>query len=252
MGFLGTAWAVSTSSRDNTSLFLTTEKTAVLIDCPGNVWGKLLKMGFDPLKLEAIFITHGHVDHVYGLPSLLEMMRLSGRKSPMKIHVGKDFRDRIERLLDLFEIEKHADSFRVDLLPLEYEETAITIGDLSIGTFPVKHTVKNLALKFATENKSVVYSSDTAFFEPLADFAKGCDVLVHEATMSTALGDNYREGHSTPSDAARIAERAGVKRLFLVHVGYSVAKQPEKAIEEAKKHFRGEVFIPHDLDVYEI
>jgi len=252
IGFLGTSWAVSTGDRDNTSILLESDSASVLIDCPGNAWGKLLKMGLDPLELDAIFITHGHVDHVYGLPSLLEMMRLSGRKQPLSIYVGKDFFELVEKLLDLFEIKNHPDSFSVELVKVSYETSHFAIKDLTVETFLVNHTVRNLALKFCDERKSVVYSSDTAFHAALAEFARDCDALIHEATMSVRLGDTLREGHSTPSDAARIAEMAGVKLLFLVHVGFSVDRYPKKAIEEAKDIFKGNVVVPKDLEIYSI
>lgn len=250
LGFLGTAWAVSTEERDNTSIFLKSGNTFILIDCPGNVWGRLLKMRLNPLELDAIFITHGHVDHVYGLPSLLEMMRLNGRKRPLSIYVGEDFLVLVEKLLDLFEIANHPDSFKIDLFGLDYKSSLFRVKDLMIETFPVNHTVRNLALKFRNDNVSIVYSSDTAYHEPLAEFASNCDVLIHEATMSTKLGDAFREGHSTPSDAARIAEKARVKQLFLVHVGFSVSENPQKAIEEARNFFDGIVVIPKDLEIY--
>jgi len=156
----------------------------------------------------------------------------------------------VEKLLDLFEIANHPDSFKIDLFGLDYKSSLFRVKDLMIETFPVNHTVRNLALKFRNDNVSIVYSSDTAYHEPLAEFASNCDVLIHEATMSTKLGDAFREGHSTPSDAARIAEKARVKQLFLVHVGFSVSENPQKAIEEARNFFDGIVVIPKDLEIY--
>ncbi|MCD6252996.1 MAG: MBL fold metallo-hydrolase [Thermotogae bacterium] len=252
IGFLGTSWAVSTGDRDNTSILIESDNTSVLVDCPGNAWGKLLKMGRDPLGLDAIFITHGHVDHVYGLPSLLEMMRLSGRKQTLPIYVGEDFFELTVKLLDLFEIRNHPGSFNIEPIRVSYETSHFVIKDLTVETFLVIHTVRNLALKFCDGRKSVVYSSDTAFHASLAEFARNSEALMHEATMSAKLGDVRREGHSTPSEAAKIAETARVKQLFLVHVGFSVDKHPEKAVEEARKIFKGNVVVPRDLEIYSI
>ena len=80
------------------------------------------------------------------------------------------------------------------------------------------------ALRFRTERKTVVFSSDTRFFPPLADFAKGADVLVHEAMHKegvekmcarlSAVKPNLLEhmiaGHTLAQDAGRIATQAGV------------------------------------------
>jgi len=47
LAFLGTAGALTTAHRDNTSLLVDN----ILVDCPGNVWGKMEQLGFDPLSL---------------------------------------------------------------------------------------------------------------------------------------------------------------------------------------------------------
>src|SRR5690606_12256589 len=81
------------------------------------------------------------------------------------------------------------------------------------------------ALRFEGNGRSVVFSADTAYFPPLADFAMGADVLVHEAMLEegvdrlvarTGNGARLREhllaSHTFAADAGRIAARAGVGR----------------------------------------
>lgn len=87
------------------------------------------------------------------------------------------------------------------------------------------------ALRFDQGGKSVVFSADTAFFPPLADFAKDADILVHEAMLEegierlvarTGNGARLKEhllaSHSFAEEAGRIASEAGVKRLVLNHL----------------------------------
>ena len=77
----------------------------------------------------------------------------------------------------------------------------------------------------------VVFSADTTYFPPLADFARGAGLLVHEAMLPagvdslvarTGNGARLREhlfaSHSTAEDAGRIAAAAGVERLVLNHL----------------------------------
>ena len=99
------------------------------------------------------------------------------------------------------------------------------------------------ALRFEHAGRSVVFSADTAFFPPLAEFARGADILLHEAMLEqgverlvarTGNGARLREhlmaSHSLAGEAGTIAARAGVGRLVLNHL--IPADDPE--IEEGR------------------
>jgi ribonuclease Z len=66
--------------------------------------------------------------------------------------------------------------------------------------------------------KSYVFCTDTAFFEPVIDFAKGADLLYHEATFMEEHAERaFYTAHSTAKQAATIAQRAEVGQLLLGH-----------------------------------
>jgi len=67
--------------------------------------------------------------------------------------------------------------------------------------------------------RRVVYSGDTAYCADLARLAADADLLIHEATFAESeRGLADRAAHSTATDAARIAELAGVQQLVLTHI----------------------------------
>lgn len=67
--------------------------------------------------------------------------------------------------------------------------------------------------------RSYAFAADTRYWEPLAEFIRGVDLLYHEATFDEAMKDRAEKtSHSTARQAARMAERAGVGRLVLGHV----------------------------------
>ena len=87
------------------------------------------------------------------------------------------------------------------------------------------------ALRFEHEGRSVVFSADTTWFPPLAGFARGADILVHEAMLEegvdrlvarTGNGARLREhllaSHTLAGDAGRIAADAEVGHLVLNHL----------------------------------
>jgi ribonuclease Z len=71
----------------------------------------------------------------------------------------------------------------------------------------------------------------------LITLAKGADLLVHEATLMDELADRARrDGHSTPSQAARVAKQARVRRLILTHVSARY-RDVAPMLKEARKIF---------------
>ncbi len=85
--------------------------------------------------------------------------------------------------------------------------------------------------------RKIVYTGDTRPVENLTEFAENADLLIHDATFDDELWEKAREdGHSTPSQAAKTAKRAGAKRLVLTHISARY-KESSLLLEQAKKVF---------------
>jgi ribonuclease BN (tRNA processing enzyme) len=122
-----------------------------------------------------------------------------------------------------------------DLIELETiaEGPVATLGGVSVTALRVDHppVTDCFALRFASGDRSVVFSADTCYFPPLGEFAKDADVLVHEAMLTagvenlvrrTSAAKRLREhllaSHTPAEDAGRIAAAAGVGQLVLNHL----------------------------------
>jgi ribonuclease Z len=69
------------------------------------------------------------------------------------------------------------------------------------------------------KGRKIVISGDTKPLEKMIAFSEDADILIHEATFDSRLEDIAKEyGHTTASQAAEIAKKAGVEKLFLVHI----------------------------------
>lgn len=89
--------------------------------------------------------------------------------------------------------------------------------------------------------RKIVYSGDTKPFEGFARFAAGADLMIHEATLDDALAEKAMEdGHSTPSQAAKMAAKAKAEKLVLTHIS---ARYADACVlwEQAQKIFKDTV-----------
>jgi ribonuclease Z len=74
-----------------------------LVDAGEGVQRQMMRYCLSPLKLRAIFISHLHGDHLFGLFPLLSTMGLYGRRTPLKIYAPRPFGEMLEGFLRLFE-----------------------------------------------------------------------------------------------------------------------------------------------------
>jgi ribonuclease Z len=206
-----------------------------------------------PQSVTRVVITHLHVDHSYGLPSLIRGLGLMGRSIPLRINCREEHAEPLRDLLRVFRILDRPDQFPLVFEPVPARPRAALgrTGPFTLTASPNAHgPMPNLALRFDGA-AAVVYSSDTEPCEAVVELARGADTLVHEATY--AEGDRVRHGvHSTARQAGEIAARAGVRRLILAHIDPAHHDATSALADEAQQEFDGEVeiaeeFIPYPL-----
>ena len=100
--------------------------------------------------------------------------------------------------------------------------------------------------KEASRKFSIVI--DSRYNDNAIRLAKGANLFVCEASFSKDEENIARDyGHMTSMDATKIAKKAKVRTLALVHLSQRYDAIPKKILKEAKETFK-EVFIPEDLD----
>jgi ribonuclease BN (tRNA processing enzyme) len=131
-------------------------------------------------------------------------------------------------------------------------------SNVTVTAFRVKHGSWPVALgyRFATADRVVVVSGDTAPTDAVVDQCRGCDVLVHEvradATLATrppAWQAYHRAFHTSTLELAALAERARPKLLVLYHQLYWGATDAD-LLREVRGRYAGAVVSARDLGVY--
>jgi ribonuclease BN (tRNA processing enzyme) len=213
----------------------------IVVDCGLGVTKGLVDAGMPLKALDLVFITHLHSDHVLELGALLHTAWTAGLSTPVKVFgpAGTEAYWRgFCQALD-FDIEiRIEDEGRPDIRELvafdEFTEGPVMEeGGLAVSALRVDHppVTECYALRFAHGGRRIVFSADTAYFPPLADFAHGADILVHEAMLEagvdrlverTGNGERLKThlmtAHTLAADAGRIAAAANVGRLVLHHL----------------------------------
>jgi ribonuclease BN (tRNA processing enzyme) len=119
----------------------------------------------------------------------------------------------------------------------EYDGRPFTVGPFGVETAGMDHPVDAYALRISHEDRTLVYSGDTAPCPELDALATGADLLLIEAAFVEGE-DNPEHLHLTGPEAAQVATRAGAGRLVLTHVPPWYDREVIRA--QAAPHFAGQ------------
>lgn len=204
--------------------------SVLVIDCGGDVVHRLLAAGIAIDEIDGIIITHEHPDHVSGFPLFMEKIWLAGRKRPIPVYGLSEALSQANRCLSAFNTSGW-DLPTMVWYEIAHESNASVLENDTWGirAAPGVHGVPVVGLRIESWKSGgvVVYSSDTEPCDAIAGLSAGANILIHEAT-----GDI--RGHTSITDAAGLAERAGVGDLVLVHLPQD---PDEEELNEARNTF---------------
>lgn len=261
-------------------------RTGLIFDAGSGSARKLGPMGFAWADLNAVFLTHLHSDHFDGLGETMLQAWIAGQSdTPLPVYGPPGTEQVVEGLNQAYTIDSgyriahhgtevaNPDGFGasaqvIEASDAERDRVVFSNEDVRVTVLPVDHSPIDNAYAYRIEygGRSIVISGDTVYQERLAAFAQGADVLFHEALnmemveqIGQALKDrgnasgaqimtDILDYHTSPEDAARAADTAGVGTLILYHL---VPAPPVSLIEpaflgNAQDVFGGEIKLARD------
>lgn len=286
VGLCGAGSPMPSPDRAGPCTVVTAGRHVFVVDIGEGGVRNLSRIGYGAARVEAVFLTHFHSDHIDSLGALmLQRWAASAAATPLAVFgppgvqtVAAGFNqayalDRGYRIAHHgpkivppggFGLEPHPVTVPGDGAP-----RLIHAADgLQVFAFAVDHrpVVPAYGYIFAYKGRRVVITGDTAAVKSVERAAKGADVLVHEALSTRMVAmqhdaavragranlaqifNDIKSYHATPEQAGDTAQRAGVKVLLLTHI---VPPLPYSILEvpfvgDARSRFDGRLIVGHD------
>jgi ribonuclease BN (tRNA processing enzyme) len=246
---LGSGTCAATAKRSMSSYHLEAGGREILLDIGAGSLRRLLEAGKDYKKIEAIFITHFHIDHIADLVPFLWATRYGPgfeRAAPLYIFGPPGVEAWYQKLA-----AAHGDWMLELPFGLEIQEVHKTEWhwqSLEIQTLPMQHGVPANGYRLNINDRTLVYTGDTGYCENAIELGRQADLLLIECSFPDS--DTPMDTHLTPSQVGKIATVCGARKIVLTHIYPECDKQDIRSI--CGKYFDGEIELAEDLQRFSI
>lgn len=290
--FCGTGSPLADRRRAGPCFAIVADGKLFVFDAGEGAQEALTLMGLPPSNVEAVFLTHFHSDHIDGLgPLALQHWATGAAEAPLPLYGTPGVERIVNGFNEAYAIDSgyriahHGpevappNGFGLAAHPFDLpapDESAVVYdqGGVRILAFRVDHEPVTEAVGYRIEHRgrSVVVSGDSRRCECVTRAAENADLLVHEALqpaltriLGEAAAENERsniaaiahdieEYHTTPREAAEVAQAAQVHALALTHL---IPPMPAPFLRrpflgDARRAFDGDLWVMRDGDIISI
>lgn len=266
---LGTGTPQPLMERFGPSILVQAGSENLLFDAGRGCLQRLRQLKLEYDKINALFLTHLHSDHIVGLPDLwLTGWLITKRTKPLKVFGPTGSNKMVENLQKAFAYDI---KIRIEDDKAPEEGSRLVVTDIQQGVvyekngvkviaFEVDHGVIKPAFGYGIEYKghSVVLSGDTKYSENLIRFAKGTDLLIHEVVIAPdtlSKSDpkyNILLHHTSPEQAAQVFNKVQPKLAAYSHIVKLYGQNEREILNKTKAIYSGQVIMGEDLMSFSI
>jgi ribonuclease BN (tRNA processing enzyme) len=218
---LGSGTSVPHPARTSAAHWVETSGGSLLLDISADAAHRMAQEQLDWTNLDAIWVSHFHLDHLGGLPTFLFGTKWApqtqGRTKPLRIF-GPAWLERLMRTInDANDYPLFDQPFPLQFIEVPPSARFEILPGVIAETFSTPHTDESLALRLQDQGtKRFVYTSDTGFSEDLASFAaRNIDVLLMECSFRR---NKPVKKHLDLADAMKLAEMSNPRKVVLTHL----------------------------------
>ncbi len=217
---IGSGTSVPHPARSSSGYWVETESGTLMMDFSASAVHRIAQEGLDWINLDAIWISHFHLDHFGGLAPFLFGTKYAPetqtRKKPLKIFGASGLRRLLDDYDSAYDFGFLEQPFPLEVIEVEPLEKFKIFEGLEAVSFDTPHTDESRAIQLQDrEGKTLVFTADTGFTKALGAFAKNVDLFLMECSF---VKDKPVETHLELSEAIYLARYSKAKRVMLTHL----------------------------------